>query len=183
MTGTPAQEPSADGQPADVGVTQFEVFYRRFFPVLVSWSIWAGADPSLAADVAQFAMKKAWASWSTIANPEAWTWTTGRRELVRRQKAGNRELLAGSVPVSELLPLDDKGIKEFETRHVLIWALRQLPSRQREVMFWSFLDYQPSEIASILLTSPGAVRSSLKIARRKMAELLYGSAEGDNDVR
>lgn len=174
MTGLPAEEEFSDNQPTQMVTVQYGAFYDRYVTPLVGFLICEGADTALAADVAQSTMRKAWVSWSTIEHPVAWARRTARNELTRRQK-NNREVPGDPEVFCALLGSEDKAIGEFEQLHTIIWAVRQLPPRQREVLSWTILGYGPTEIAEVLDISAEAVRSSLKQARRKVIELLHGS--------
>ena len=160
---------------------QFESFYRCFVPVLVGFLICHGAPLSLAADIAQNTMIKAWRSWPRISNPHAWARKTAGRELIRHQVNGG-ETSTELVPSSALLR-HDKQIAEFEARHVIIWVLSRLSPRQRQVMAWTIHGSPPREIAAELGITPEAVRSSLRQARRNVAEMLNGEDEEESNDR
>ncbi|MFY1698586.1 sigma factor-like helix-turn-helix DNA-binding protein [Solwaraspora sp. WMMA2101] len=68
-------------------------------------------------------------------------------------------------------------ISAWEQRHDVIRLLAILPWRQRQVMAWTFDGYQPQEIAVELEITPEAVRASLKLARRALAEHLRRAGE------
>lgn len=173
-------EVSRTSDPVDTA--QFESFYRRFVPVLVGFLICHGAPLSLAADIAQNTMIKAWRSWPRISAPEAWARKTAGRELIRHQVNGG-ETSTELVPPSALLHHQDKEIAEFEARHVIIWVLSRLSPRQRQVMAWTIHGSPPREIAAELGITPEAVRSSLMQARRNVADMLNVEDEEETDDR
>lgn len=155
----------------------FEAFYRRFVPRLVGFLICQGAGLQVAADIAQETMIKAWRGWSRIDFPEPWARRTASRALIRHL-IDDRETPTGPVPDSTLITNPDV-IGEFESRHVIIPLVRRLPTRQRQVLAWTLAGDTPSEIAGELGLTPEAVRASLKVARRKIAQML--DVEGETD--
>jgi len=180
----PFDERAADGASPDethVYVTAFTEFYYARFAKLVAFLVCQGARLVVATDIAQETMRKVWENWPKIRSPKAWAEKAALNELIRQQRSESREVLSGSVPEHTTLKLDDKGCAEFEANQVAIWALQRLSPVQRRVICLTLLQYLPSEIAAILDMTPEAVRSSLKLARRKVARWLYGGEESSND--
>lgn len=149
---------------------EFEAYYRRFVPTLVGFLICQGASVHLAADIAQDTMIKIWRRWPQLRHPEAYARRTAVRDLIR-YLIGDKEMPTDPIPPT-LLPPDCDTVGEFEASHVTMGYLRRLPDRQRQVMAWTLDGFAPTEIARELGTTPEAVRSSLKIARRKIVEML-----------
>lgn len=140
----------------------FEDFYREFTPILVAFLMAQGASQSLAADVAQETMLKAWRRWTAIEHPRAWTRTAASRTLIK-YLVEDSEVPADWIPTTALIQEPDPGMERD-----LIRLLRRLPPRQRQVMAWTLAEHTPTEIATELGITPEAVRNSIMEARRKL---------------
>lgn len=157
--------------PAPTVDEAFSAFYRRFTPTLVAFLIWQGARLPDAVDLAQDTMSKAYRCWSTIHVPEAWARRVASREFAR-QIASVEEDPVDEIPEhSCLLPLLTDVIG-WEQQHEVLRMLDRLPPRQRQVMAWTLEGYSPAEIAKELQITGEAVRTSLKKARKALAQYL-----------
>jgi RNA polymerase sigma factor (sigma-70 family) len=149
---------------------EFSTFYREQTPGLVTFLRWHGAPLTEAADLAQDAMIKAFLRWGTLTTPKAWIRTVASRELIRRRVTVREDpVLMVPEPVPSLMR-PDADLAAFEERHQVLRFLALLPSRQRQVLAWTFDGYEPTEIAAELGITPEAVRASLKKARRALAD-------------
>lgn len=165
---TPAA-PSADWQQAAV----FAAFYRATMPELVTFLLVQGVPLKDAADLAQDAMILAFRQWSTIHHPRAWIRRVASRLWARRLAEVGPEQVMAEVPERpSVLTITD--VAEWEERHRVLQILDKLKHRprQRQVLAWSLDGFTPKEIADHLQMTPEAVRSSLSLARRAIAELL-----------
>ena len=141
---------------------------------LVNFLLWMGAGLADATDIAQETMIEAYRNWPSIQQPRAWTRRVASRQYGRRRYG--QEMATDPEDLSPLLraPAD---IAAWEQRHEVLRLLATLPWRQRQVMAWTFDGYQSPEIADELKITPEAVRASLKLARRALAEGLGQAGE------
>ncbi|AGZ38567.1 RNA polymerase sigma factor [Actinoplanes friuliensis] len=149
--------------------TKFEDFYRAELRPLIWFAVRVGAARAETEDVAQEAMKAAWAGWARIENPRAYVRTAVLR-VVRRtgyQVKRNQEaaLRAAGPP--------GVGAESFEAeaRRVLD-LLRALPEAQREVMALTMDGYDPLAISQITGRKDSTVRSHLRHARRNLTRAI-----------
>ncbi|WP_422733884.1 RNA polymerase sigma factor [Micromonospora sp. WMMD558] len=168
--GLPARQ-RPDTPPLDVAA--FSAFYRTEVKPLVNFLLWMGAGLADAADIAQETMIEAYRNWSSIQHPRAWTRRVASRQYGRRRYGHETTTEPEDLP---LLPAN-ADITAWEQRHDVLRLLATLPWRQRQVMAWTFDGYQPHEIADELDITPQAVRGSLKLARRALAESFRQAGE------
>ena len=169
--GVPARH-HPDTPPVDVAA--FSAFYRAEVKALVNFLLWIGASLADATDIAQETMIEAYRKWPSIQQPRAWTRRVASRQYGHRRFG--QEIAIEPEIFSPLLraPAD---IAAWEQRHEVLRLLATLPWRQRQVMAWTFDGYQPQEIADELNITPEAVRASLMLARRALAEGLGQAGE------
>jgi RNA polymerase sigma-70 factor (ECF subfamily) len=134
-----------------------------------------GARLPDAADLAQDTMIEALNNWQTIEHPRAWIRRVASRKF-GRSLAGTEEPV-DQVDGRPLLPARC-DLTDWEQHRDIRHLLALLPPRQRQVMAWTYDGYEPHEIADELGITAEAVRSSLRLARRKLAEQL--PAEDDS---
>jgi RNA polymerase sigma factor (sigma-70 family) len=166
----PASVPELD----NAAVTAFATFYRTQTPALVRFLIWTGARLADAADLAQDTMIEAFKNWHDIEYPRAWIRRVASRKYGR--SLASTEEVVEQMDGRPLLPAHCNVIGWEQLREIQR-LLALLPPRQRQVMAWTYDGYEPHEIAAELGITAEAVRSSLKLARRKLAQQL--SAEDD----
>lgn len=152
-------------------VTEFSQFYTEAVPRLVVFLRWQGAQFPEARDCTQEAMVLAFQNWSSLKSPYAWCRLVSARIYARRI-ASTRE-----VPVDHLTPVGialgaDHAFDVIEQRHAVLRLLDRLPSRQRQVMAWTYDGAKPSEIAEALQIGSDAVRSTLHKARAALRSYL-----------
>lgn len=97
--------------------------------------------------------------------------------MYTRQLASLEEPIADTETAGSPLLATDTDLDSFEQRHHVLPLLEQLPSRQRQVMAWTYDGCTPTEIAEELKMNPEAVRSSLKKARATLKKLLKENEE------
>ncbi|WP_167517421.1 RNA polymerase sigma factor [Micromonospora orduensis] len=152
-----------------VDVEGFVEYYREDFTRLIRFLIRKGASLSEAEDVAQEAMKCALLKWPTIEHPPAWVRQTANSIFIRTRQKSRRErewwLHNG--------PQDDatEQIFDIEAQH-FHRMVKELPTRQRDVMAWTAEGYTPTEIAGVTGQDPGTVRSHLRHARQALIRKL-----------
>jgi RNA polymerase sigma factor (sigma-70 family) len=160
-------------------VAAFSTFYRTDIARLVTFLRVQGASWAEATDAAQEAMARAYQHWADLDNPGAWVRTVASREFIRR-RTNIRENLTDEVPEPPTRLLRDDAlatVQEQEEELEVQRLLAGLPARQRQVLAWTYDQYTPAQIAAQLSTpvhpvTPEAVRSSLKLARRTLAQQL-----------
>ena len=142
----------------------FEEWYRALHPRLVTSLGVAFGDSDLAAEAADEAVARAferWATVSTMASPENWTFTVGfnvarrrlrRRRLERRLFERRRVAETTSGPAGEL------------------WLLvAGLPVRQRTAVVLRHVGHlAEQDVASVMGITRGAVSSTLRAAYRSL---------------
>jgi RNA polymerase sigma-70 factor (ECF subfamily) len=128
-----------------------------------------GARLPDAADLAQDTMIEAFNKWQAIEHPRAWTRRVASRKYGRR--LAGAEAPVDQVDGRPLLPARC-DLADWEQHREIRRLLALLPSRQRQVMAWTYDGYKPHEIAAELGITAEAVRSNLKLARRKLAQQL-----------
>jgi RNA polymerase sigma factor (sigma-70 family) len=157
----------------ETGLT-FPDFYRSTTSGLVAFLMWLGAGAEEAADVAQETMTRAWQNWEGIRYPRTWVRIVASREYCRRIATCHDEPTA-EIPAQLLLApgvaADEAALLGLEHARVLT-VLRLLPSRQRQVMAWTYDGYTPAEIATLLGLDSGTVRASLHKARETLKPYL-----------
>lgn len=159
----------ADGRASPLPhIEAFSAFYREFLPTLVAFLMWQGAALVDATDIAHETMTRAYRDWDRIDHHEAWARTVASREYVRRI-ASIREDPVDQVPDGNPLLRGDFDATAFEQRNEVLGLLALLPSRQRQVMAWTYDGYGPEDIAKELKIKSATVRSNLRKARRALA--------------
>lgn len=150
---------------------KFSFFYRATLRQLVGFLVNQGAALSVATDIAQDTMTKAYQRWSEIDQPKAWVHTVASRALIRMMTRTHEEPLDHVLEATALLPCHNAAA-EWEAQYDTLGILRSLPLRQRQILAWTLSGYTPSEIAEQLRITPNAVSASLKKARRAVAQHL-----------
>lgn len=150
---------------------EFIAFYREDMPRLIGFLMYQGAPLDQASDIAQEAMARAFRLWESIEHPAAWVRRVAGRELVRRI-ADVRDNPVEEITDSSLIITSSTNVADWEERHEILRAIKQLPPRQRQVIAWALDGYSPAEIASQLNITPEAVRASLMKARRGLSKSL-----------
>ena len=158
----------ARGSVALPGDPSFNAFYRSFTPTLVAFLVWQGTSLADAADIAQETMVQAYRHWKTIRQPQAWARRVAARAYARQVASIEEDLVADFSHTTPLLRAET-DVTVWEERHHVLRLLALLPSRQRQVMAWTFDGYTPSEIAKELNMTPEAVRSNQRQARSTLA--------------
>ncbi|MEU4531429.1 RNA polymerase sigma factor [Micromonospora ureilytica] len=151
------------------GLEDFAAYYRDDFTRLIRFLIRKGASFSEAEDVAQEAMECALLKWPTIEHPPAWVRRTASFIFIRIRRKSRRE----RVWWLRNGPQDDatEQIFDIEAQH-FHRMVKELPTKQRDVMAWTAEGYTPTEIASVTGQDPGTVRSHLRHARRALIRKL-----------
>jgi RNA polymerase sigma factor (sigma-70 family) len=159
---------SASVLPGKAAHVNFPDFFAAERKPLVRFVTSLGADPELAADIAQTAFERAFGVWDTIEHPRGWLRRVAQRELGEAARKADRERLTGSPPdragaVSAAMAVELRA----QSREVLA-VLASLPEKQRQVMAWTYDGFSAAEIARELGDSAEAVRQSQSKARKKL---------------
>jgi RNA polymerase sigma-70 factor, ECF subfamily len=141
----------------------FEEFFDTEFPRVVAYCLALGLARPAAEDITQEAFLTVLRRWETITNLPAYLRKVAFRLAMRRPTEIPREDLATSQA-----PARPDTPSPLEERHVVLEALRQLPSQQQAVFALFFDDQSIPDIAEALDMPPATVRSHLRHARRRL---------------
>lgn len=161
---------------------EFQAFYAAHYAQLVAQGTMLSDSLQEAEDAAQEACMAAMAKWDTIRSPYHWTKKAMSRKLVRdrqiRRARWYQRLLPQSPPDLEI-PVPPRSSVDEQMRALdVLAALRQLPSRQRQVMILlAECELDHREIAELLGTTPNNVSVNVHHARRKLRLLLGQGSE------
>jgi RNA polymerase sigma factor (sigma-70 family) len=149
----------------------FEAFFADDHPRLVGFLIMLGYPLEVAEDAAAEAMFKAHEKWAVVEHPKAWVRKVASREAMN-QSIRETELRRRSAESPWLLrETGADSTRSVDARLLRDQLLQSLPDRQREIMAWTFDDFEPTEIANALEIPPDTVRSHLRHARTKLKQL------------
>jgi len=124
-------------------------------------------DESLAEDLVQTALTKAWFAWRRIEDPEAYV----RRIMVTTSASWWRRRWVRETPTEELsLELDRAGASPAQVGDQDLWhAIGRLPRRQRAVVVLRYLeDRTEADTADLMGCSVGTVKSQCAKALAKL---------------
>lgn len=159
---------------------QFEDWYVRAHPRLVSSLTVVSGDAGLAADATDEAFVRAYERWdhiSRMGSPDGWTFKTALNVLRRRQRRASieRRLLGRAMAGDR-----QRGARPADWS-VEVWdALRRLPDRERTAVALRYVADLPTQaIAEAMGIARGTVGSTLHSARASLARTLCTSAGGD----
>ena len=170
-------------KPAPRGTTGAAPFTRlleMLRPDLLRFACWLARDRSVAEDVVQETLIRAWKSREELKDPAAarpWLFTIARREHARLYE---RKRLP-TVDVDSVEALGDPALASEgdATLHDLRGAIMQLPDEYREPLVMQvLLGYSTDEIARELGITQGAVLTRLFRARHRLRQQL-GVGEQD----
>ncbi|MDN4162441.1 SigE family RNA polymerase sigma factor [Nocardioides abyssi] len=150
------------------GTADFDGFVAARSTDLLRTAYLLTRDASLAEDLLQTALTKAWFAWSRIeGNPEAYV----RKILVNTFASWWRRRWNGEQPWAEPPepPPAPGGQAGSDQRHDLWDAMGRLPRRQRAVVVLRFVeDLSEAETARLLGISTGTVKSQTSKALAKL---------------
>jgi RNA polymerase sigma-70 factor (ECF subfamily) len=162
----------------------FDEFYRSTARRMARYGYAVAGDHSEAQDLVQEAYARAWRQWRTLAAhpaPEAWLRLVVTRLAADRWRRlrGLRSALARTGPPESVRPPNEDTV-------LLVGALRQLPTAQRQALALHYLfDMSVEDIAREARVPSGTVKSWLSRGRTRLAAVLPGPASEDleaNDV-
>jgi len=157
--------------PDDGILEDFESFFRREYPRLLTLAVALIGDREVACEVVQESLLRTFDSWPRIVRlerPGGWT----RRVLVNlctdfhRRRGREQRALAQSVSVH--------AVEIADLPSPVFWdAVRKLPRLQRSVVVLYYVDdLSVTEVAAVMSVSAGSVKTSLSRARASLAPSL-----------
>src|ERR1700681_2839796 len=160
------------GRDAELRITRL---FESMRPDLMRFALWLTRDRSVAEDVVQESLLRAWRSRDALKDPtcsRAWLLTIVRREHARLYERKRLELVelndASEHEGSALVSQDDSEL------HALRGAIMQLPIEYREPLLMQVLGgFSIEEIAREMSLSAAAILTRLFRARNKL-RVLYG---------
>jgi RNA polymerase sigma factor (sigma-70 family) len=163
MWGSPEQD---SGREARLSLASFDVFYRRYLPVLTRFLISQTRDGEWALEIAQDAMVAACDKWDdllTFDRPDSWIFMIAIRRLRRLEaRARERGRLTEGAGSGDPRPAAVADSWASDHREVIA-AVRGLPRRHAEVIGLRYLAGYPIEDASAILgISAGTARTHLR---------------------
>lgn len=153
---------------------EFAEFVAGALPGLLRFGHVLTGDPAAAEDLVQTALGRSWRAWRLhrIDNPYAFV----RKVMVNsyaswyRRHASIREVASAS-PAGTMITEDEAG--RIDDRDEVWRALWSLPPRQRAVIVLRYYeDLSELEIAAVMGTSTGTVKSQCARALRRLADTL-----------
>jgi RNA polymerase sigma-70 factor, ECF subfamily len=186
MRNPPTQSPvssiSERGAPAGAGLTQLFASLR---PDLLRFAQWLARDRSIAEDIVQEALLRAWRSRDALKDPAAarpWLLTIVRREHARLYERKRLEL----VCLDDAVDIPDRAASAATDPELL--ALRhgimKLPIEYREPLVMQVLGgFSTEEIAHELELTATAVLTRLFRARQKLRDLCAAAPDADAAAR
>jgi RNA polymerase sigma-70 factor (ECF subfamily) len=156
----------------------FTALFDHFAPRVKSYMLRLGAEPRLAEELAQETLLAVWRKAAAFdpakAAPSTWIFTIARNlriDAARRGRRGEPADDPSDIPDAEPTPDEALVAAQSETR--VRQALLNLPLEQAEVVRLSFFSDKPhSEIAEALRLPLGTVKSRLRLAMRRLRDLL-----------
>lgn len=158
----------------------YAFLFEHFAPRVKTMMMRAGVSQQRAEDLAQDTMLAVWRKAHMFdparAGPSAWIYTIARNLLVdalRREKRAQRaESEALQQPEAEQ-PLPDAQLSASEVEDKVRAVLANLSEEQMRVVNMSFFENRPHpEIAQALGIPLGTVKSRLRLAMKRLRELL-----------
>jgi RNA polymerase sigma-70 factor (ECF subfamily) len=169
---------------------------EQYVPRVYRFALRLCGDPHAAEDLTQETLLRAWRERGRLRDRTAasvWLFRIAVnvwRDALRRGKSrvARTELLPESC--SEAVDRSDQTVADQDDVRRALAGLDALPERQRNVLFLHACEgLSITEIADVLKTNPGAVKSNLSLARKRMRELLpelfqelFPAASSGNDT-
>jgi RNA polymerase sigma-70 factor (ECF subfamily) len=160
---------------------RFEALCGRLRPDLYRFAFWLARDRTVAEDVVQDTLLRAWRSFESLGDEAAarpWLLTIARREFARRFERKTLE----TVDVADLDALEDttQGGEDAQQVVAMRTAILALEADYREpIVLQVLMGYSTTEIAQHLGLTTGAVLTRLFRARQKLRAAL-SAGEGES---
>ncbi|HWL37984.1 MAG TPA: SigE family RNA polymerase sigma factor [Frankiaceae bacterium] len=164
-----------------VAVPDFAVYVRERGAGLLHVAYLLTGDPRTAEDVVQTALARVFPRWDRLDHTAGNAHGYVLRTLVNCGRSSWRRNRREGIPVAELPDrAGTEGTGEVIDRHVLVAALRQLPSRQRAALVLRYLeDMSEAQTADVMRCSAGSVKTHTSRGLKALRALL---ADDHRDV-
>jgi RNA polymerase sigma-70 factor (ECF subfamily) len=160
---------------------RFERLCQPLRADLYRFAFWLARDPTVAEDVVQETLLRAWRSIDALTDDGAarpWLLTIARREHARLHERKRLETV--DVHALEIAEDPALGRPDDQDASDIRAAIRALPEEYREPLVLQLLmGYSTDEIAAHLGLTNGAVLTRLCRARQKLRSAVLGKSEGD----
>lgn len=144
------------------GIPGLERTYREEAPRLWRSLLGFTADPDIASDAVAEAFAQALRRGDAIRDPAKWIWRTAFRLAAGEMKERRRR---GEMP--------EQTYEGPESVRDIVDALKTLSPRQRAaIVLHDYIEYSVREVASIVGSTPAAIRVHLSTGRRRLRERL-----------
>jgi RNA polymerase sigma-70 factor (ECF subfamily) len=162
---------STSGAVAAVG--DFDAFYAREFPIMVTLAYVLSGNRWAAEDLAQEAFLAAHQEWDRIGGydrPGAWV----RQVVMNLSVSAFRRRVVEAKALARMALGQTPSVSEMPAESAEFWqTVRSLPKRQAQVISLHYLeDLSVAEVAAILGTAEGTVKKHLHDGRRTLARRL-----------
>lgn len=153
-----------------MGGVDFEDWYARTHPRLVSTLTLISGDADAATEAADESFVRAFERWSRVSlmtSPTGWTYRTALNALRRRRRrAAMEQRLLRRTGLADVEPPTDWSVETWN-------ILQQLPARERTAVALRYVaDLTTEEIAAAMGIASGTVGSTLSAARSRLEHLL-----------
>lgn len=169
-----------EGRDTAMSEQAFEDLVRTLLPDLYRYATWLSRNPTVAEEVVQESLLRAWRSVDKLRDRSAarsWLLTIVRRETARwfqsqPDRALDADVVAGMEEALQT-PAVDTDVLDMRR------AIARLPREYREPLVMQVLmGLKAQEIAEIMELKSGAVLTRLYRARKELREVLVKSATG-----
>jgi RNA polymerase sigma-70 factor (ECF subfamily) len=166
-------EPTRDGEHDAAAwcpppAAEIETFFRAHWAGLVRGLLREGATVWEAQDAVSEAIREALRRWRELRHPVAWVRVAARSHWLKQHRG---EVLVPDVAEFDEGHVIDPELSAYETAEWFDGVLAQLPPARREALELSAQGLTPSEIAARVGKSPEAIRTALRLGRRKAVSL------------
>jgi RNA polymerase sigma-70 factor (sigma-E family) len=145
----------------------FHAFVTRSLPSLLRFAHLVSGNAEVAEDLVSTALLRSWRVWERVEDPSAFV----RKVIVNLNVSWWRR--ASRVIPPWLAPAQPDKIAQLDERDRVWRALSSLPLRQRTVLVLRYYeDLSEAEIANVMGTSTGTVKSQASRALRRLADVL-----------
>lgn len=160
----------------------FTEFVRARSGNLLHFAFWMTGNWEDAKDAVQETLARAFVMWARIEMPDAYTHRMVINTVRRSYRSRSREILVADPPDSGIA---DSASEALAARILLAGALRRLPGRQRAVVVLRYcLDMSVEDVAGVMRTTPGTVKSQASKALAKLGQdLELGGSEMPSALR
>jgi RNA polymerase sigma-70 factor (ECF subfamily) len=166
--------------------SRFEEFFTCYHPMVCRYLLWREEEYSVLEDAAQLTMMAAlryWARVGQMEDPRGWLFkVAGQRLTDVRQERRRIGLLVDATTLRGRAAAQDE-VEACDLRLDILHAIRKLPARQQEALAMQLqfgMSYE--EIADIMGTTPGTVRSHVHAGRTTLKTML-GDRDTEGDRR